>query len=229
MDTESKCLLATMAGTLERMSGFLTCQPPPAQRENVQRWLLTYHKEGLPFAQSKDDAGTLRALVAAGFVSSTGRTKATGHKLTWRGLMATNPPGTAVDTLALLVRLEAMHEPLQGVNMVYGSRLVPAKNADEYRKKLGLFAVEVAPLIVMNWARIYTDHSGERWAATVTRSGHLAMNDIERLAAVDEGFADVGEAWGRGWAVGERYLTMPPPPDTSNVVFWLLGAGAGSS
>jgi len=193
----------------------------------VQLWAAAYERQGLPFGRSKDDAEALRELSAAGFFEQTGgRTKASAHRLTWAGLVATLPDGgnAARD---LLVDLQTLVEMGGTVN---GYELCPSaadwckgKTPKPYAAELDKAMLALMPLQIMGWVRVQTSHDGTIWNATVTDSGRAIMQtppDIEITPGTHFDF----EAWRDGFDT-THFEVHDPPAFTRNLIPRRLSAG----
>jgi hypothetical protein len=201
--------------------------------ERANAWRGIYERQGLNFAQSKEDAVTLRNLTAGGYMKSTGgRTKASAWRMTWKGIIATDPPEEplqpASDILVNLGMLIEMEEPAgrrsglpESFKVVYGYRLAPEAldwmkggDPEAYTNERGFIVAMLFPLQALGWATVYTDGSGTIWAVCVTDSGRAVLNaDLPDLNLVSSTHFDYN-AWEPNFDAGfTLYSDRKPPSD----------------
>ena len=204
------------------------------QLDSLDAWRHQYHTHGLNFARAAGDAPVLRELVTAGVLENVGgKTKASGWKLTWRGIIATQPDGGAgrQGILYDLGVLCAM-KPDQlngGYEAICGYRLAPAAAAskkhydpDRHRHELASVRIALTPLLAMGWATLSFDGTGAVWAVKITDAGRSAWQD---LPVADQELFDF-DSWQRGYDYADQYARRGPPAGTDNLVPWRLSTGA---
>ncbi|MBL7076696.1 MAG: hypothetical protein ISS31_04425 [Kiritimatiellae bacterium] len=242
MNDDHIALLSRIAGEIDSLFTMtLLGRVKGDASDRVGRWQAAYEMNGLNFTHAKEDALLLRELVAAGFLASTGgRTKGSSWGLTWKGIVATQPPDLKpIEMLVDLATLAEMAEPAgrrSGLpddwQVVHGYRLAPAaldwikgKDCDAYNHQLGQAATSLAPLLIMGWVDSFTDHDAAIWSAYVTTAGRAVLDD---LPALDEpcGTLYDYDAWSTGYdAAFSVYPSRKSPPAVSNMVTRRLSAG----
>lgn len=247
--------MKTLAAIGGEIHGLLTHELSGLYRadalDRLSAWRMVYHKSGLPFARAAGDAPLLRELTRGGYLASVGgRTKASAHRLTWRGILATLPPiepapprpdwkrnggSSAADILNDLGILAGMETDCLngGLQAIPGYRLAPSAIAmtrgkgdpEVYRRELAYCRIALWPILAMGWARVYMDRGASIWAVEITDSGRDAVSDPpDQSLPVGEAFSF--DSWQAGFDYSEIYATRTPPSWTHAFVPWRLSTGA---
>jgi len=191
----------------------------------LARWQAAYLLAGLPFGRSKGDGEILRELTKHGFVeASGGRTKASSHRLTWKGLLASLPGDglTGRDIWAELSKLSKMGEEIAGF------RICPAAGSgdgDAYAVEIGDFEDILSPLMALGLAELKLDRSGRLWNVRITDKARAALHDPPDLDQAIGTHFDF-DSWCAGRTYAKRYATATPPPSVRNLVPRALSCAA---
>jgi hypothetical protein len=243
MKNDGIAMLSRINGITEALYWIPTSGKVSGEQLNrVGAWQFAHEHRGLSFGQSADDAPVLRELVGLGLLEcSGGRTKATAHRLTWRGLLASMPPDgvTAQELLADLELIASMADrstiTLPGTDhrVLMGHELCPAagswfcdytRDFKTYSDELARWEASLLPLAAMGWIHRLTDCLGRMWAVDLTAGGRKAIADPPDVT-ITTGTAFGIEEWEAGWRWGlTRFVNATPPPWTDSTVLCMLPA-----
>lgn len=229
-------ILCRIRGTLDRLYTLPTDDAMShEERRNIDRWQTAYHMAGLTFARSTDDAIALRNLTEAGYLSGTGKTKGSIHRLTVKGLFTTceadeTPVKELRDTLARLATMEdesSFTMPGTTIKIIPGfdpcptaGRFWSCRNDDAaWEKYLAEFhAIDrtILPLIIAGWVRRYISTTGIQWAVCLTPEGRTVLSNWPNVKA--EPMTHNSAAWLSGWNSAAGYKKATPPPATGSIL-----------
>lgn len=210
----------------------------------VAEWQVCYERRGLPFGGDRATVEALRKLTAAGLLATSGATQGKSWRLTTEGMLtvhklADRDPASMYDLLKTIERKQTASKimlPGTGRPLVMGWELCAgcglwmetASASDaawkKYQDKLIWLSDDLAPLLVMGFAMLFTDCGGRLWGATITDAGRNALRDWPTVPNITMSTDSFCDSYGAGLDTGVAYAQKNPPAEFQNIIARLLPA-----
>ncbi|HAS82588.1 MAG TPA: hypothetical protein DCS43_07945 [Verrucomicrobia bacterium] len=185
-----------------------------------ERHVLAYRQNGTSFSTGHGDASTLRQLCIDGFAVATGgKTKASAHRLTWKGVCASLPADgpTANDLLAFLQRLVDAGGSMMGWQLCPAAVAWVRRGADPaaYLAEMDLIQDCTLPLEAAGFIRQTVAVGVSFWAVAITDEGRgaLASGEVHPVGTHFD-----YDSWLEGWRIGKSRFSGKAPEAFRNVI-----------
>lgn len=240
MNASERAFLWRIRGEVDALFQLPTLQTMADDRlVIVEAWQGAYSKEGALFSRSHDDAEVLRTLAADDWLCTSGKTKATTHKLTLRAICTTTAGETAatlrdfLEGVSELQDASAVRYPCGGGKILLGCDLLTIGETFDcgpfwekamaspatwkiYLDSLRRLEIPLHALAAVGFVTILVSSNAAFWAVTVTPSGRAMLADGATWPEVKP-LPEAFDSWRAGFEAGlTRWANTTPPPWTKS-------------
>ena len=233
-------LLSRIYGTVEAL--FWLPLLKPGVGFGLAGWRKCYSTRGLPFGADRSTVEHLRKLTAAGLLVTAGATQGKSWRLTPLGVLTAEcnlgldsaGPRELFKRICKLEAESSITFPMSAKKLCMGWDLIPSAGVwlekanrskatwKAYQSRLARLSVTLAPLLILGYVDLLTDHDGRLWGLTVTDAGRNAQwPDVPATGADKEACF---QAYETGYSAGVLYVHKTPPAEYSNTISLMLPA-----